>query len=94
MMIPSGLGGGVSVSPRMMIPVVKPRIMMPVLVNVDDVVAVVVVEPPPSLPKMMIPAFAKVAPKLRIAVINPVIITFFNIFFSLLFLIFSKPFSF
>jgi hypothetical protein len=93
MMIPSGLGGGVSVSPRIMIPVVKPRIMMPVLVNVDDVVAVVVVEPP-SLPKIMIPAFAKVAPKLRIAVINPVIITFFNIFFSLLFLIFSKPFSF
>jgi hypothetical protein len=93
MMIPSGLGGGVSVSPRMMIPVVKPRIMMPVLVNVDDVVAVVVVEPP-SLPKIMIPAFGKVAPKLRIAVIIPVIITFFYIFFSLLFLIFSKPFSF
>lgn len=80
MMIPSELGGGGSVSPRIMIPVVKPRIIIPVLVNVDnDVVLVVLV--PPSFPKIMIPAFANVVPKLRIAAINPVIITFFNIFF-------------
>jgi hypothetical protein len=78
MMIPSGLGGGGSVSPRIIMPVVKPRIIIPVLANVVDELVLVV---PPSLPKIMIPAFAKVAPKLRIAVINPVIITFFNIFF-------------
>lgn len=72
---------------------VRPRMMMPVpaatrespehgSLDVSElVVAVDVVVVLLSLPKIMIPAFANVVPKLRIAAIIPVMITFFNIFF-------------
>lgn len=75
------------VKPRMIIPAEAANVesehespeseVSELVVVVDDVVALL----PPSFPKIMIPAFANVVPKLRIAAINPVMITFFNIFF-------------
>ena len=56
------------------------------VVVVDDVFAELL-----SFCKIMIPAFAKLAPKLKTAAIITEIITFLNIFFFLSYFIFRSP---
>lgn len=82
----------------MMMPIAAVRVESSVHGSPESVELVVIVEVVvvddvfvESFCKIIMPAFAKLAPKLKTAAIIPEIITFLNIFFFLSYFIFRSP---